>query len=114
METATLITSAKDGYQLALAMLAILILGIIWVVNKLVVMKSEQDAKDEATAKRFDSMTTSHVQLIVSICSEHSAAVERLIEQQRLQVTTTLEHLADTLVSLEKVIEKRSIHNERL
>lgn len=107
------IIQAKDGYQLALVMLALGVLGFSWFANKAYSLKEAQDIKDAAVDARFDALVGKHQEQIIKIYAEHDDRIERLIEAHRLGTEAVLSKLCDTMHSLEKAIEKRG-SNERL
>jgi len=106
----TLITQAKDVNELALGMLAIILLGFSWVVIKFFEIGKAQDLKDTQNLERLELVSKTHTEQIERIHLEHSNRIERLIESHRLEVSTTLDKLSVTLHELQIAIEKRTIH----
>ena len=106
----TLITEAKNVNDLALGMLAIIILGFSWVVIKFFELGKSQDLKDTQNLERLELIAKTHTEQIERIHLEHSNRIERLIESHRLEVSTTLDKLTSTLHELQIAIEKRTIH----
>jgi hypothetical protein len=105
----TLISQAKDGYELSLAMLAIFILAFAWVAIKFLEISKAQDLKDSQNLERLELIAKTHSEQIERIHLEHSNRVERLIESHRLEVSTTLDKLTSTLHELHVAIEKRNV-----
>ena len=106
----TLITEAKDGYQLALAMLAISGLAISWFTIKYFEITKAQDLRDTQNLERLELLAKTHTEQIERIHLEHSNRIERLIESHRIEVSITLDKLTTTLHELQVAIEKRTIH----
>ena len=105
----TLVTEAKDGYQLSLGMLAILLLGFSWFIIKYFEITKTQDIKDTENNLRIDKINKDHTDQIDKIHIEHSNRIERLIESHRVEVSTTLDKLTTTLHELHIAIEKRVV-----
>ena len=105
----SIITDAKDGYQLSLAMLSIILLGFSWFIIKYFEITKNQDIKDTENNLRIDKINKDHSNQIDKIHAEHSSRIERLIESHRVEVSTTLDKLTATLHELHIAIEKRVV-----
>ena len=105
-----LLVNAKDGYELSLGMLTVLILAISWFTVKYFENIKVQDIKDTQNLERIELISKIHTEQIERIQVEHSNRIERLIESHRLEISTTLDKLTTTLHNLQMAIEKRTIH----
>ena len=105
----SIITDAKDGYQLSLAMLSIILLGFSWFIIKYFEITKNQDIKDNENNIRIDKITKDHAEQINKIHIDHSNRIERLIESHRLETSTTLDKLINTLHELHVALEKRTV-----
>lgn len=110
LDPITTLTDAKDGYELALAILAIMFLSFSWFAIKYFKITDAQDLRDEVNIKRIEQLSKMYSDQIERIQLEHSNRIERLIESHRLEVSTTLDKLSTTLHELQLAIEKRTVH----
>jgi len=109
IEPISVISEAKDGYQLSLGMLTILILGFSWFIIKYFEITKNQDIKDTENNIRIDKINKEHTDQVDKIHLEHSNRIERLIESHRAEVSTTLDKLTSTLHDLHIALEKRVV-----
>lgn len=100
------ITNAKSGYELAVAMLAVGILGSAWTVVKFFELNKLQDEKDIFHLKQIDDINKFYVEKITTIHFDNNERIERLIEAHRTETLASIKQLNNTLHSLHIIIEK--------
>lgn len=100
------ITNAKSGYELAVAMLAVGILGSAWTVVKFFELHKLQEEKDAYYLKQIDDINKFYVEKITTIQSDNHDRIERLIEAHRTETLASIKQLNNTLQTLHIIVEK--------
>ena len=100
------ITNAKSGYELAVAMLAVGILGSAWTVVKFFELNKLQDEKDIFHLKQIEDINKFYAEKITIIHADNNERMERLIEAHRSETLASIKQLTNTLHTLHIIIEK--------
>jgi hypothetical protein len=103
------VVDAKSGYELALAIIGVFILGFAWISRKFFEITKTQDDKEVVHIQHIESINKAHVEQIERIYKENSDRVERLIEAHRTEILTAVDKLTVALHELHISIEKRSV-----
>ena len=100
------VTNAKSGYELAVAMLAVGILGSAWTVVKFFELHKLQDEKDIFHLKQIEDINKFYAEKITIIHADNNERMERLIEAHRSETLASIKQLTNTLHTLHIIIEK--------
>lgn len=99
--TTDLIVNAKDENELALAMLALLVVAIAWIARMFIM-------RNNAFIEVLQKINSENADNTKSLHEAYNARIERLIEAHRVDTINSISQFTKALQELHIAIEKRN------
>ena len=113
MEAIAQLAQAKNELQLALGMLVILLLAVVWGIRYITAREAayakELQQLHEAHMSQVEILNKAHSEQVDKLYANQSAAVERLIEAHRREITASISSLTSAINQLNIIIGRRQV-----